>query len=442
MLRSVFAAVIVALWASAASCTGTSGGDRDPAIVVSNVEPLLDEAISIKLTGMPPHEQVVLQLDLDFSGARWVSRAAFTSDASGRIDVGAQAPVSGDYTGIDGMGLFWSARRQQPPLDHRAAERDRARLTALVGDREAASTTLFRKRVGDGLTSQPVRHAGLVGTFYVPPGAGRHPAILVLGGSEGGLSGAESQARLYASHGYAALALAYFDDNGLEQLPRRLFEIPFEYFLGALEWMRAQPAVDPARIAVSGGSRGSEAALWVAALDPGIKAVVAYAPSHVVWPALPTAQGSAWSLRGEPLPYVPYPSAGVMPSSSGAAPNALTPLFRASLDNAGAAQDAARIPIERSAAAVLLVSGRDDQLWPSSAMAEEIIDRLRRHGHTRPYSHLAYDEAGHALVVPYFPTTELSASGGRALGGSVAGAARAAADHWPKVLRFLEQNLS
>jgi dienelactone hydrolase len=59
-----------------------------------------------------------------------------------------------------------------------------------------------------------VDEGSLVGMFFQPAGSGARPAVLVLGGSEGGLPTAT--AALIASYGYAALALAYF---GLPTLP-------------------------------------------------------------------------------------------------------------------------------------------------------------------------------------------------------------------------------
>jgi dienelactone hydrolase len=60
----------------------------------------------------------------------------------------------------------------------------------------------------------------------------RHPAVLVVGGSEGGRP--LRPAAWLASHGYVALALAYFR---FEDLPPQLESIPLEYFQEALRWM-------------------------------------------------------------------------------------------------------------------------------------------------------------------------------------------------------------
>ena len=43
---------------------------------------------------------------------------------------------------------------------------------------------------------------------------------------------------LIASHGFPALAVAYFDEPGL---PCALQNIRLEYFVRAIQWLRAQP---------------------------------------------------------------------------------------------------------------------------------------------------------------------------------------------------------
>lgn len=189
--------------------------------------------------------------------------------------------------------------------------------------------------------------------------------MLVLGGSEGGLN--ESTAALLASRGYAALVLAYF---GLEGLPQELIEIPLEPFARVLDWLAAQDAVDAARLALFGASKGAEAALLVASRRADVRAVIAHAPSDVVWQGISVdpmaAPRSSWREGGEGLPFVPYVFTeamfmGMQPGE----PLALEPMYRFSLK--AYEGEAAHIPVERIGGAILLVSGGDDQLWPSAS---------------------------------------------------------------------------
>src|ERR1700723_2680114 len=53
-------------------------------------------------------------------------------------------------------------------------------------------------------------HAAQLGHLYAPAGEGRHPAILLLHGSEGALGWlGHRDAAIFAGHGYLALPLAY-----------------------------------------------------------------------------------------------------------------------------------------------------------------------------------------------------------------------------------------
>jgi dienelactone hydrolase len=154
----------------------------------------------------------------------------------------------------------------------------------------------------------PVSANGLVAMLYTPAPAGQaRPAILVLGGSEGGLIGASYEARDLARHGYVTLALAYFGAPGL---PASLTNIPLEYFKRALDFLHDQPGVDPNRIGLIGTSKGGEAALLVAATYREVRVVVAGVPSSVAWqgynPRNPMDPAPSWTLNGAAVAFVPY----------------------------------------------------------------------------------------------------------------------------------------
>ncbi len=69
---------------------------------------------------------------------------------------------------------------------------------------------------------------------------------------------------------------------------------------------------------------------------------------------------------------------------------------------------AARSPVERIRGPVLLLSGGDDQLWPSTIYADRIMASLR--DDPSPHTHLDFPAAGHLLFdIPYLPaSTEAS----------------------------------
>ncbi|HEY3518539.1 MAG TPA: acyl-CoA thioester hydrolase/BAAT C-terminal domain-containing protein, partial [Gammaproteobacteria bacterium] len=208
------------------------------------------------------------------------------------------------------------------------------------------------------MTSSTLDELGLDGVFTCADTAERVPAVLALGGSDGGLP--RYFARLLAAERCACLALAY---HSTPKTQPNLIEVPLERLERALRWLRDHPrvAAREGRVAVVGASKGAELALVLAATFPDLVGpVVAYTPSSVVWAGIDFAAGpgapprSTWSRAGKPLPFVRIPP-GAPPEQS-ARGLRLTPLHERGLDGV-AADDAAVIPIERATGPVLLVSG-------------------------------------------------------------------------------------
>ncbi len=110
---------------------------------------------------------------------------------------------------------------------------DRTSVTLTVSDHsvELARRTVVRRSSVPELRqkSLTVARDGMVGVYFQPPHTDRpKPAVLMLGGSEGGLQ-PTLLAKMLAVHGYPTLRLAYFDAPGL---PRYLDKIPVEYASG------------------------------------------------------------------------------------------------------------------------------------------------------------------------------------------------------------------
>src|SRR5205085_2528169 len=101
----------------------------------------------------------------------------------------------------------------------------------------------------------------------------------------------------------------------------------------------------------------------------------------------------------------------------------------------------AAIPVEKIRGGILLISGRDDQLWPAADMGERIMRRLKEHGFRYPAEHLCYEGAGHGIPIACIPALATVTGGRWAAGGSPEANARAQADSRPKVLRFLREHL-
>ena len=281
--------------------------------------------------------------------------------------------------------------------------------------------------VEPGPTGRRVSESGMLGNFHPGRGTGRRPALLMLGGSEGGIGeGSKRTALALQAEGFSVLSLSYHRAPGQ---PPHLELIPLETFEAAISWLQLQAEVDSGRIGIIGVSKGAEAALLAATRDARIKAVVAAAPSSVAWQGSSFDRdgdfASSWSERGRPLAHLSYGRWKWWTQMSPILAESLKTLPR----NPGAA-----IPIERTVAPVLLVCGEADTLWPSCPMARQLADRARRHG--RPATTLlAYPLAGHsAFGLPRRPGEE-AGSGSEANN-------RARIDGWPRVIAFLKSALA
>lgn len=308
----------------------------------------------------------------------------------------------------------------------------------------------------NAITEHAIDSHGIYGKLFRPSDHVVHPGIIVLGGSGGGLGWSEGMAQKLASEGYAALALAYFRYAGL---PEALINIPLEYFEKAFDWMTAQQEIDTTKLALVGGSRGAELALILGSKFPAVKMVIGYAPSSVVWGAcggITSIGKPAWTYQGKPL--LPIKMGFSLRVFCGnvkmilclisRAPYRETPLFEAALVNESAVEQAV-ISVEKINGPVLLISGDDDQLSPSTLMSEMIMDRLKKYEHPFQDKHLRYKGAGHAINLPDLPReayptrvthplTRITYN----LGGDPDINARASKQAWNEVAAFLKEHIT
>ncbi len=418
------------------------------AIRISPNDCLVGEVVRVEITGLTPGSSATVCARMkDRQDRTWVATGVFTADSTGRIDLAQQAPTEGTYRGVDPMGLIWSVKLENPPNDNKPPafthDIEKPLVAAFEVESEGktvASKELRRSFRSPGVTVAEVEEDGLVGKFYRPPGDGPLAALLVLSGSDGGINRSDGQ--LLASRGFAAFSLAYFKEKGL---PDNLVNIPLEHLKKGLDWLASRPRVDKNRIGVVGGSRGGELALLLGATYPEFRAVVAYVPSHCVWQGLnlsgPPPDASSRTLKGEPLPYAKCRTGPAFFAQFGTGkPMELVSLFEGGLDDADTVEKAA-IAVEKIRGPVMLVSGKADAMWPSSKMADLVVERLTKHNHPHSFIHLAYDGAGHAIRKSYLPAAGTIARDTLAFGGNEEANVKAQADSWPKVLQFLRESL-
>ena len=254
--------------------------------------------------------------------------------------------------------------------------------------------------------------------------------ILVLGGSEGGTP-TETAEALATDTGRPVLGLSYFGAPGL---PRHLVEIPLESVQRAGRWLIDNAAGE--RVGLLGASKGGELALLAAATFPELfSAVVAFVPSSVVFEGIgPFGRcgRSSWTKAGAPLPFVRYrglPRFGLRGVRARS-------MYRDGLKYPDAN---ARIAVEEMTCPALLISGGQDQLWPSAEMAAEVAERMRAAGGL--VEHLSYPDAGHSLVLPALDTPRPLLAKLADTGGTPEANRAAADDAWVRAVEFLRSSV-
>jgi pimeloyl-ACP methyl ester carboxylesterase len=380
------------------------GGQAKPHLSAGPRSSLIDQPVSIEVSGVRPGALVRISVDED----GWAGSGVFRADRRGTASPARQASLRGTYTGHEPMGLFWSMASGSGLGPYLGGTAD---VTATLAGKVIGRAKLTRLGKANGVTEMPlaVHGAGFLGRYYRPArGTNRHVPVLLIGGSEGGLS-MTGEAALLASHGYPALDVAYFGAYGL---PRNLERIPLEYFVRAARRLDRRRGADGSRLVVYGVSRGTEAAMLLAAHFPKVFAgMVVLSPAAQVNPAfIPGSLGRrdavAWTVGGRPIaPFSP-------------------------------------LPLRSIRADVFVTAGLEDNLFLSYTALLGIETKLRHLPHRRVVATI-YQHAGHFVdaAIPYLPFDDKYYNEAlgvtETLGGTSAGESTARADEWPRILRFI-----
>lgn len=229
------------------------------------------------------------------------------------------------------------------------------------------------------------------------PGNGsKDKALIVMSGSNGGMGITKREAEFYHHHGIPALALALFRTK---QTPKDLSSVPVEYVENAIKWLKKQGYQ---KIGIDGTSKGSEMALVAASMFPEISCVIARVPSYFVSEGLAgsgKSKGpsgtSCWSWRGKDLPYAPYRSRtfdvlGTFRKEK--------EMHIITFNRDKEVTPETIIPVERIKAPILLLSSKQDSVWPSYESAQIIEKKLNETGFAYPHKHIAFEHMSHAAL--------------------------------------------
>lgn len=416
-----------------------------------HVEPkvaLYDVPVHVVVDGLKPDALVTLKLTTtDAKGRKWQSQATYHSNLNGELNLSGAAPLKGSYRGVQPMGLFWSMRPSDgkkfeyaaptPQLSKNGATSGTLyKLTVIRHGHVIGKETLVRRAMAPNVAVRRIRRPGFYADLYYPKryasGKEKHPAVIALGGAEGGIGAADQFGAWLSSHGFVVLSLAWYHFG---TLPKNMVHVPVNTIKKGLDYLAKQPFVDPNRIGVIGGSWGGILSLFAASHMPGIHAVVSWMGGPVIGPGLergvPPAgykpvDKSPFLYHRKPVRFATY--ATIMKFMKTGNWKLIDPGF---------------IPVWKINGPILFVTGGDDKLEYSAIQATWAMQQLQAHHKAQSDHILFYRNAGHLIWPGYAPTTtRADFSKYIPVGGTPRGYAKADAAVGPAVLHFLETSLA
>jgi len=152
----------------------TQGSSEHPQISVSPLRANLDVPLKITLGGLSAHQRVTVRARTsDAQGYVWTSTATLDADASGKVDLGNAAPISGSYHGADAMGLF----RSMAPTSggslgifHPVKDGERVALTVELDGKVVSSEAVERLWVDPHVVTrtEELSDQGFLGVYQGP----------------------------------------------------------------------------------------------------------------------------------------------------------------------------------------------------------------------------------------------------------------------------------
>ncbi|XP_061629973.1 bile acid-CoA:amino acid N-acyltransferase-like isoform X3 [Phyllopteryx taeniolatus] len=371
---------------------------------VSPSRGLVDEKLAILVKSAPPGARLTLRAFHQCeNGHGWEAFAHYLTDAAGSLNVSEDPSLGGTYSGVEQMGLLWSIRpvpgskpglrmrkmNVQTPMEFTISVYQ-DHITDFTDQVPQASQLVERWYMAPGILRTPITDCGLSATLFLPSGPGPFPAILDLWGGGGQL--VEYRAALFASHGFAALALDYMTPKITVETGKMVDNTYFE---------------PRCAVCISGSH--------VQPVDGTVADILSYFDRNAHKTQLNDENQAIMRNLLLPIPTDP----------------------------------AFKVDVGCVQCPLLVVVGEDDQNWPASESAEDMKEMMERAGNVYLLTVLSYPNAGHLLEPPYSPHTRVSSFrsiGSRqkltALwGGESAAHSLAQEDAWKKTLDFLRHHL-
>lgn len=237
------------------------------------------------------------------------------------------------------------------------------------------------------------RSKEIYGDFYENDGK---PLVVIIGGSRPGLPAPLSEELMdYLKSNYNVLLLAYF---GVGEISISLENIPMEYFINAISFIKEKYKIDDNQVVVIGQSKGGEAALVLSNyMNSAI--TIALVSSCYMFQGLPSnlfsigevAPKSSWTFKNKELPYIKFDFN--KDDMKDAKNKCFCKIHEKSIKK-NFNKDAL-INIDNYKGKVLLISAENDSYWPSKKMSDIIVENSKNKNNI---SHISLDVDGHYLL--------------------------------------------
>ena len=405
-------------------------------IFVESPNLFADSPFNIRITGLHPYQEATVRMisrdyyNINTSMALspdtiWQSQAIFLTNAKGSISLNKTPAISGSYTGVSEMGLFFNL---QPTSQEKKKLSKNIKNIPLfpsfhlqiqvIQKEEILEEIQFERYYLDPDTNyHEVQFKQAIGRLFCRKNQQQMPAIIVLSGSDGRIEKAQNIAQLLSNHGFACLALAYF---GLDGVHQTLNQIPLEIIKEAIDFLKGKSDIASDRIGIYGRSKGAEFALVAASLFSDIHCLVLNSPSMAVLEGLKgykNSKASSWTYHNNELPYTAFSIIKLIKQR-----------FFKQLCNFN---PQSIIPVEKIQANILLIASPNDEIWPAYQASLNILKKVNQ----KYVSDLAiYPNSRHMLTVAYQGNHRYhQIPWERLLQDSI--------DSWRKTVYFFKQNL-
>ena len=367
---------------------------NEVAVEFSSNPALIGEPVGVRVSGLTPNAIISVRAERRGGWRRdelYRSEAQFAADHRGEVDLTTDQPLDDRWSPAGPYGLFRTMRStEQPPPE--SLSKGKISISAFdQTGRRLAEKVLLQQASKEPLQETPLGPE-FPGAFVLRRvGSDPLPAIIILGGSEGGDSAARASAPLWAARGFAAVGYPYYSPAWGDQpqqipgLPGGFADIPLDKLIDVRGALSKRGDVQTDRIGLLGTSKGAEFVLAAASRIDGFAAVAAIVPSDVIWEGWgagsTSGQTSSFSWMSEPLAFVPYVG---IERAIGGVPDDQRVAMRVPHAEGRMAfpvrVEAARIRVENIDEPVFLLGGGRDQVWDSGDMAARIAARRAEAG--------------------------------------------------------------